>query len=66
MYIGYQSGTSNTLYLYSNNVETVSSSGNVLSADRVYARNGYDTTLCSNSGGTFLEMGNISTEDHPT
>jgi hypothetical protein len=43
----------------------VSSSGYALSADRVYARNGYDTTLYSNSGGMFLGR-EIYQLRHPT
>jgi hypothetical protein len=31
----------------------------ILTADAVYARNGYDTRIRSDSGGMFLEMGGI-------
>jgi hypothetical protein len=35
----------------------------ILSKDAVYARNGYDTRIRSDSGGMYLEMGSIGTAD---
>jgi hypothetical protein len=78
MYFGFSSGAGSILRLYSNNAETLRcESGSVfipngslttpsyiLTNDAVYARNGYDTRIRSDSSGMYLEMGDIGNNNY--